>query len=159
MSTARRAALGGAALLAGLLGWYALIVLPALPAFRGGALELFAALALGPICHRLPERSLWLMGAPLGVCARCSAIYFGFGLGVLCAWRAGAGRAARGWLIGVVPTAVDGALALLGVWDSPLGLRLVSGALAGASLARLLWPVYLELWTGARSRGPAWLLD
>jgi len=105
----------------------------------------------------VPERSLWLLGAPLGVCARCSAIYFGFGVGLLAAFRAAAGRAPRLWLLGVAPMALDGLLSLLRMWDSPLGYRLASGMLAGVCLARLLWPVYAELWAGGIRRRVAGL--
>jgi len=37
---------------------------------------------LSPVCHQIDERSLTLLGLPLGVCTRCSAVYFGFLAGV-----------------------------------------------------------------------------
>jgi len=33
---------------------------------------------LDPVCHQMPERSFWLAGAPLAVCARCIGLYAGF---------------------------------------------------------------------------------
>ena len=30
-----------------------------------------------PVCHQLPERSLFINDLPMAVCARCFAIYFG----------------------------------------------------------------------------------
>ena len=39
--------------------------------------------ALHLVCHQIPERSLHVLGWPLAVCIRCSAIYFGFLAGLL----------------------------------------------------------------------------
>lgn len=36
-----------------------------------------------PVCHQIDGRSLSIFGYPLGVCTRCSAVYFGFLAGVL----------------------------------------------------------------------------
>ncbi|MBI4457023.1 MAG: DUF2085 domain-containing protein [Acidobacteria bacterium] len=52
--------------------WCSAILLPTL--ISADALRLFFA----PICHQIPQRSLWLFGKPLAVCARCSGFYFGF---------------------------------------------------------------------------------
>ncbi|HEY2934518.1 MAG TPA: DUF2085 domain-containing protein [Acidobacteriota bacterium] len=49
-------------------------VLPAADWFR----VLFA-----PICHQIPERSLWVNGRPLAVCVRCSGFYLGALTGLL----------------------------------------------------------------------------
>ena len=35
------------------------------------------------MCHQIDGRSLTLFGMPLGVCTRCSSVYFGFLAGVL----------------------------------------------------------------------------
>jgi uncharacterized membrane protein len=152
MTARARLLLGGALLAVGIACWWILILAPALPSNQRGRFELLAALLLGRVCHRLPERSLWLCGAPLGVCARCSAIYVGFGIGLLSAWGSDRERDVRRWLLGVAPMGIDGLLSLLQIWDSPLWLRLATGLLAGASLARLLWPAYAQLWAG-RPRG------
>src|SRR5688572_14516494 len=34
-------------------------------------------LAFHPVCHQLPERALWIAGAPMALCARCAAIAAG----------------------------------------------------------------------------------
>jgi uncharacterized membrane protein len=36
-----------------------------------------------PICHQIPERSFSVAAHPLGVCVRCSSIYFAFLAGTL----------------------------------------------------------------------------
>lgn len=35
------------------------------------------------ICHQRPERSFWIFGAPVAVCARCLGIYLGAAVGLL----------------------------------------------------------------------------
>jgi uncharacterized membrane protein len=60
------------ALLTGAALWCAVIV--AAPLFSIRPIYAFFSL----ICHQAPERSWFLLGQPLPVCIRCSAIYFGF---------------------------------------------------------------------------------
>jgi uncharacterized membrane protein len=45
----------------------------AFPLHRGFAL----------VCHQRPERSFWIFGAPVAVCARCLGIYLGAAIGLL----------------------------------------------------------------------------
>jgi uncharacterized membrane protein len=100
-------------------------------------------LVYAPLCHQIAERSLFVFGAPLAVCARCTGLYLGAMLGLALAKRLGVGRAAavrRAWLGALVlPTLVDGALALLGL--SPLAdvprflLAIPAGGAAGMLLA------------------------
>jgi uncharacterized membrane protein len=81
-------------------------------------------------CQRDPARSLVIVGETLPVCARCSGIYLGFGLGALVLRPRLTPAALRIW---VLPA---GALMLLDVLSEALGLRpawaplrLVSGVL------------------------------
>src|ERR1051326_86694 len=39
--------------------------------------------AFSPLCHQRSDRSFYLEGHKLGVCARCTGIYFGFALTLL----------------------------------------------------------------------------
>lgn len=39
--------------------------------------------AFSLVCHQRPERSIWIFGAPIAVCARCLGIYVGAALGFL----------------------------------------------------------------------------
>src|SRR5262249_26791053 len=65
--------------------WLAAIVLPAYWAADG---ELLSALIVrrcfSLVCHQMPERSFYLFGHPLAVCARCTGIYFGIAVGMIC---------------------------------------------------------------------------
>jgi uncharacterized membrane protein len=69
------------------------------------------------ICHQRPERSFWIAGAPMPVCARCTGLYasatFGSVLALAAAhvsmrpWRRGSSRRIRLALaIAAVPTAI-----------------------------------------------------
>ena len=90
------------------------------------------------ICHQLSERSFFIDGRQLPVCARCTGLYLGglLGLAGWCAWKI-----ARGWrpittfpssairlvMLTGVPTALSIALGIAGVWD---GSNITRAALA-----------------------------
>ena len=90
------------------------------------------------ICHQLPDRSFFLYGRQLPVCARCTGLYLGglAGFVAWCAWKI-----ARGWrpvatsprtairvvIVAGLPTAVSIALGVAGVWD---GSNVTRAALA-----------------------------
>ncbi len=102
------------------------------------------------ICHQLPERSFFLGGRQLPVCARCTGLYLSVGAG--CAGWVLA-KLARGWsgitvepraallVVGgaAVPTIVSYATGIMGVWDGSNIVRAVLavplGVAAGAVLA------------------------
>ena len=100
------------------------------------------------ICHQLPERSFFLDGRQLPVCARCTGLYLGGAAGLvgwwavklLRGWRAqpiGTARWAMGLLLIVaMPTVVSYATGVLGIWD-------------GSNLTRAVFAVPLGLVAGA----------
>ena len=69
----RRARLFLALRLVGLLLIVAPFVFPAAPWW-------------GLVCHRLPERALWIFGEPMPICSRCLGIFSGLGAGLAVAW-------------------------------------------------------------------------
>ena len=115
----------------------------------------------GVICHQLPERSFFLEGRQLPVCARCTGLYVGgaagllawWGIKLLRGWRpqpvppasapwatAGQARWALGLLLLVAtPTVVSYLTGVLGVWDGSNVTRAVLalplGVAAGALVA------------------------
>jgi hypothetical protein len=96
-------------------------------------------------CQRDPQRTPWLFGAPLAVCARCSGIYFGLGGGALLRWPRLAPPALRLWVAGAALLMLaDVALERWGVHGAWPGARLVTGVLlaypVGAGLADALAP-------------------
>lgn len=95
----------------------------------------FAYSAGAIVCHQLPERSFFLAGRQLPVCARCTGLYFGVALGLI-GWLAirRARASGRGlqprraltviWICGL-PTAISWATGVLGWWDSSNATRAV----------------------------------
>lgn len=97
------------------------------------------------VCHQIPDRTLWIGGHYLPVCARDTGAYLGFYVGyLLLHFR---NRKATGppnlWitLLMVMPITMDGFSQWLGFRTSTNEIRLATGLLFGISMAPLL--VYL----------------
>jgi len=111
-------------------------------------------------CHQLPERSFWLFGAPLAVCARCFGLYLGGFAGLLAIpLLRGLDRPSppRRWLVvAAIPTAVDFTLGWSGLWDNTAVSRGTTGFVLGAVAAFYVMPGLLEaammLWSRATSK-------
>ena len=106
--------------------------------------------AFGFLCHQIPERSFHLEGHALGVCARCTGIYAGFGVSVLfyplTRSLKRADSPARFWLAAAcVPIAVDFGLGFFGVWENTHFSRFATGAIFGAACALFVVPGFLDL--------------
>jgi uncharacterized membrane protein len=71
---------------------------PALLALGAGPLAIELDGLWAPFCHRLPERSLFLLGAPLPLCSRCLGLVVGLGAG-LAAARPYLGLRALRWAV------------------------------------------------------------
>jgi uncharacterized membrane protein len=94
-------------------------------------------------CERDVARTLRLAGVPLAVCARCSGIYFGLGLGALVRWPRLSAPALRGWVFGASALMVaDVALEHVGLHGAWAALRVLTGLLlaypVGAGVALLV---------------------
>ena len=99
------------------------------------------------ICHQRPDRSFFVMGQQLPVCARCTGLYLSGAAGLV-AWTGV--KIARGWR----PIALDPrrAVRLLVIAAMPTALSLASGTLGvwdGANLTRALIAVPLGATAGA----------
>ena len=107
----------------------------------------FLYAAGGVICHQLSERSFFLDGRQLPVCARCTGLYVSGAAGFL-AWSIW--KAARGWrtfhvspraalvivIVAALPTALSYLTGVTGLWD-------------GSNLTRAVLAVPLGLSAGA----------
>ncbi len=97
------------------------------------------------VCHQLPERSLWVDGYYLSVCARCTGIYLGFYIGYsVLHFRNTKSKGPPNLLVTlsmVLPIVVDGTGQWLGFWTSTNSVRLFTGLLFGTSIAPFL--IYL----------------
>lgn len=86
------------------------------------------------ICHGMAERCLVLWGAPMPICARCTAIYAGLllGLAAFTIVRSVRERTARiAAFAAVTPLAIDGLTQLAGLRESTNELRIATGLVAG----------------------------
>jgi uncharacterized membrane protein len=95
-------------------------------------------------CHQLPERSLWIFGAPMGLCSRCVAIYLSFSIVTLIIankndltiyWKVG--------LLLLLPIIFDGLTQMLGIRMSSNTIRIITGVLGGIGLALVLKSIIL----------------
>ena len=105
--------------------------------------------AFSKICHQMDQRSFHLAGFKLAVCARCSAIYFGFLLTLLGLSLLGPVEKLRIprllWLgCAVLPMCLDVFLNDSGILFSTLTTRAVTGLIFGASLPFYIAPTLLE---------------
>lgn len=108
--------------------WCLLILLTPLTVDRVPKAGIFLYLFFSPLCHQLPERSFFLFGHQLPVCARCLGIYAGAFLGSFFAKK----ESPSPWVLvaGLFPMAVDGGTQLL-FRESTNFLRLTTGLIAG----------------------------
>ena len=90
------------------------------------------------ICHGIDERSIYIDGKPMAVCARCLGIYAGYVLGLIVYpfFRrvSSTNLPQRRWLIlAMVPMGIDVLLSLLGFFDNTHLTRTLTGLIAGAA--------------------------
>jgi uncharacterized membrane protein len=108
---------------------------------------IFAAGSL--ICHQKPERSFFLDGHQLPVCARCTGLYLSaaaafigwIGFKIARGWRPIAfapGVAVRLIVLAAIPTALSLASGTLGVWDGSNTTRALLAIPLGASAGAIL---------------------
>ena len=137
-------------LVAGVLLWCLLLVAPPLLMLTGTT---YAPLAdtiyksFSPVCHQYDSHSLHIGGNKLAVCARCSAVYVGFLVGVLLfrvPVRKGIPRPLAAWIIACAPMVADVMLDSLGWHASSLVTRLITGGWFGLCAAMILTPLFFE---------------
>ena len=99
------------------------------------------------ICHQYDSRSLHVGGYKLAVCARCTAIYVGFFIGVMIFPFYSSRKISKTvfWLaVAVFPMVIDVLLDVVGVHSSNIFTRLSSGTFFGIIAALLVTPLFLE---------------
>jgi uncharacterized membrane protein len=109
------------------------------------------------ICHRIPERSFLINGAPMPLCARCTGIYLGVMISCLIAIASGRTRVSRlpppsvAIVLGlfVVIMGIDGVNSYIhlfpggtGVYEPHNWLRLVTGMYCGVTIFNIIFPVF-----------------
>jgi uncharacterized membrane protein len=83
------------------------------------------------VCHQRPERSFWIFGAPVAVCARCLGIYVGAAIGLL--MRAPRSIAMRLLIAAAVINALDAVAEVVGLHGNWMAVRFALGLLLGAA--------------------------
>lgn len=106
--------------------------------------------AFGKVCHQLPERSYFIAGHPLAVCARCTGLYVGFTAALIVYPLAVSLRRtftpSRKWLfMAAVPMAIDFGLTFLGIWQNTHSSRFLTGALLGSVAVFYVMPGVSDL--------------
>lgn len=102
------------------------------------------------LCHQLPERSFFIAGHPLAVCARCTGIYAGFTAAALLYPLVRSLRQttapARKWLfLAAAPLAIDWAIEFFGIWPNTHASRFLTGALLGVTALFYVMPGLMDL--------------
>ena len=138
-------------LLLGVSLWCTMLVLPPLAASSGHevvAHQLYRSFS--PICHQFESRSLHLFGYKQAVCSRCSAIYFGFFVGVLLVpilSQRYNRQTIKLLLIASAPMLIDVLCDLSGFHASNIFTRLMTGSFFGIVSALILSPYIIEALT------------
>jgi uncharacterized membrane protein len=101
------------------------------------------------VCHQDDARSFHVEGEKIGVCIRCSAIYFGFFLGLITLPLSRALKrknvpAMGFFLFAVLPMVVDAVLNAAGIHASTPMTRVITGALFGISMPWFVVPIFIE---------------
>lgn len=92
--------------------------------------------AFSLVCHQRPERSFWLFGAPIAVCARCLGIYLGAAIGLLL--RTSRRIALNLLVLAAALNLLDAITEFAGLHGNWLSLRLALGLALGAAGALLI---------------------
>ncbi len=154
----RRPLILWAVVTASALLWLALIA--GTPLARANGLELFSLplyQAFSYVCHQAPERSFFVSGHPLAVCARCTGLYFGFAAAVVFYPLVTSLRRTqtpdRKWLlIAATPLAIDFGLGLFGIWENTHSSRFLTAALLGIVSVFYILPGLVEVLRRSQSR-------
>ncbi len=88
------------------------------------------------VCHQQPERSFWIFGAPVAVCARCLGIYVGAVIGLL--FRTTRTFALHLLIVAAALNLLDAGTEIAELHGNWLGVRFALGLALGASGALLI---------------------
>ncbi|MGC2108508.1 MAG: DUF2085 domain-containing protein [Candidatus Korobacteraceae bacterium] len=83
------------------------------------------------VCHQRPERSFWIFGAPVAVCARCLGIYLGAAIGLL--FRTSRRVATQLLIAAAILNLLDVVTEFAGLHGNWMALRFALGAALGAA--------------------------
>lgn len=133
---------------------------PLLAARGDGAASAAVYHLFAPLCHQEPERSFYVAGQPLAVCARCAGVYVGFLACLLLYPLARSLRRTdtprRAWLVAAsLPCVADFLVNFLTPWHNTHSSRALTGALVGAAAVFYTLPALVEIAQGFGRKGAA----
>ena len=127
------------------------VVVLAVPYFlTHGFLPIGTALQYGfsLVCHQRPERSFWIFGAPVAVCARCLGIYLGAAMGLLL--RTSRRLALHLLTIAAALNLLDVATEFAGLHGNWMSVRFALGVALGAAGGLLITASIMPAVVGSR---------
>ncbi|XRP96921.1 DUF2085 domain-containing protein [Methanocaldococcus sp. 16A] len=112
-------------------------------------ISIFLYSVYSPICHQLPQRSYFIFGYKMAVCARCFGIYTGVLIGMLIypfikKLNDFKLPHKKYLIISLIPMAIDGTTQLIGLRESFNELRFITGFIAGFVSVFYILPVFLK---------------
>lgn len=97
--------------------------------------------AIAFMCHQIPERSFFIKGKQLPLCARCTGIFVGYILGIILACVVGYRKLLLISLL-IIPMLIDGGIQLIFKKESNNIRRFVTGILGGIGIIYLLLAIH-----------------
>jgi uncharacterized membrane protein len=106
--------------------------------------------AFGIFCHQRPDRSYFIEGHKLGVCARCTGLYAGFAITLLLyplvrSLRNNVNPPREYLILAAIPLGIDFSLTFFGLWENTHTSRLLTGALLGSVAVFYVMPGIVDL--------------
>src|ERR1041385_2000527 len=114
--------------------------------------------AFGIVCHQRPDRSYFIEGHKLAVCARCTGLYAGFAVTLLLyplirSLKIATNPSRIFLILAAVPLGIDFSLTFFGIWENTHTSRLLTGVLLGSVAVFYVVPgivdLSLRVWRGA----------
>jgi uncharacterized membrane protein len=106
--------------------------------------------AFGIFCHQRPDRSYFIEGHKLAVCARCTGLYAAFAVTLLLyplvrSLRIAANPPRMFLILAAIPLGIDFSLTFFGIWENTHTSRLLTGALLGSVAVFYVMPGIIDL--------------
>lgn len=101
------------------------------------------------VCHQNDARSFHFEGEKLGVCIRCSSVYFGFLFGLVFMLLFNLLKNSKTvhrsiFIVAVSPMLLDVILNDMGIFTSTTISRVITGVLFGTAMSWLVMPILVE---------------
>ena len=99
---------------------------------------------LSATCHRLPERCIQMPWGTSGLCARCTAFWFGLAIGISFMYPGIIRIPFWTGVLFLIPLIIDGVVQSVTAYESTNILRTLTGFTAGAGISILIFGKMLK---------------